>query len=622
MVAKFLNTTYEQQNETQILILDDLNEFTNYSITVLAFTVFGNGPASVAQVAETLEDRPSRGPENVSSSQVNDTTKKITWVTLPKEVANGLIELYEVRFELKESCLKVDSTFHTMNTTKSRVLLTVFWMCAKYEVSVRGYTVAGPGPYSKAVVVQTKSLKLSKMWSKETPSSPTFSQTSSGEGITAKITLPRFPGNANFFQVIVIRYSLDYTGMVNSPDSFTPKDLMTYEEAHKSSAPAAYVTFQFRAHDFDAFREFVVGDGANSNSETRKRRSINEDDFHNKPLQPNTKYKVFLRAFIDKTVYISSNFVTIETKDKPNVKGLPERTIFRVGDVVVLTCEATGDPKPSVSWSKDGNTNIPWAQFRNDKHILVIQEVAPTDGGIYECRASNAFGQRRTATAVVIAVPPSIREDVSPPSVTCAKDTPCSLLCHATSDIPFNYSWTRNGQALDGRNIKVIKNTVIVTPLDDQDFGDYVCHATNSFGSTTYKITLSESQEEGNNVRSIFRAGDIAWSCVVFMLLVLIGVLIWWLRRAQANSRRATAEKAIVLDTVQSVVPLEKHVSEPGSYMELRPRPSDGQTRVPPEYQSLRGGHANAGYYNVDPKTENKKGPNEEIYEEIELSDR
>ena len=71
--------------------------------------------------------------------------------------------------------------------------------------------------------------------------------------------------------------------------------------------------------------------------------------------------------------------------------------------MVVLTCEATGDPKPSITWSKDGNTSIPRAQFRNDGHILVIQEVAPSDGGIYECKASNIFGQRRTTTAVVIA---------------------------------------------------------------------------------------------------------------------------------------------------------------------------------------------------------------------------
>ena len=103
-----------------------------------------------------------------------------------------------------------------------------------------------------------------------------------------------------FFQVIVIRYSLDYTGVVNSPESFTPKDLMTYEEAHKSPVPAAYVTFQLRGQDFDAFQEFVVGDGGHSSSKTRNSRGSDGEVFLNKPLQPNTNYRVFLRAFIEK----------------------------------------------------------------------------------------------------------------------------------------------------------------------------------------------------------------------------------------------------------------------------------------------------------------------------------
>ena len=56
MVTEFLNITKEQQNKKQTVTLDNLNEFTNYSIEVLAFTVFGNGPASAGQVVETLED--------------------------------------------------------------------------------------------------------------------------------------------------------------------------------------------------------------------------------------------------------------------------------------------------------------------------------------------------------------------------------------------------------------------------------------------------------------------------------------------------------------------------------------------------------------------------------------
>ena len=55
-VPKFQNITSEQQNENQTVLLEHLNEFTNYNISVLAFTAIGNGPASGAQVVETLED--------------------------------------------------------------------------------------------------------------------------------------------------------------------------------------------------------------------------------------------------------------------------------------------------------------------------------------------------------------------------------------------------------------------------------------------------------------------------------------------------------------------------------------------------------------------------------------
>ena len=56
IVAKILNITNDEQNNRQTVTLAGLNEFTNYSIGVLAFTIFGNGPASVGQVVETLED--------------------------------------------------------------------------------------------------------------------------------------------------------------------------------------------------------------------------------------------------------------------------------------------------------------------------------------------------------------------------------------------------------------------------------------------------------------------------------------------------------------------------------------------------------------------------------------
>ena len=43
----------------------------------------------------------------------------------------------------------------------------------------------------------------------------------------------------------------------------------------------------------------------------------------------------------------------------------------------------------------------------------------------------------------------------------------------------------------------------------------------------------------------------------------------------------------------------DQHTSEPSTYMELHPRPPEGQSRAPPEYTSLQGANQNPEYYNV-----------------------
>ena len=90
---------------------------------------------------------------------------------------------------------------------------------------------------------------------------------------------------------------------------------------------------------------------------------------------------------------------------------------------------------------------------------------------------------------------PSIAKQVSPSSVICEMQTLCILSCHASSDSPFNYSWTKNGQVPVSDDIKIMNNNIVLTPRDAEDYGVYVCHATNSFGSTPYEITVLEGQK-------------------------------------------------------------------------------------------------------------------------------
>ena len=135
-------------------------------------------------------------------------------------------------------------------------------------------------------------------------------------------------------------------------------------------------------------------------------------------------------------------------------------------------------------------------------------------------------------------MPPRILSHVSPTSVICEKYTLCCLFCYATSDSPVTYSWTKNGQDPINDDIKVVNNNIVITPRSAQDYGVYVCNASNSFGSTTYEITLIEdrksstqetSKEDDSECILLVRLFDHFFVCIVIPSYKYLGNLGHWL---------------------------------------------------------------------------------------------
>ena len=87
---------------------------------------------------------------------MNYTTFHITWAALPEEAAFGNIIMYQVRLFSNTSCAMTGfTTYATLNTSTTEVLLSNLVMCTGYEVAVRAYTIVGAGPYSEPIVLQT-----------------------------------------------------------------------------------------------------------------------------------------------------------------------------------------------------------------------------------------------------------------------------------------------------------------------------------------------------------------------------------------------------------------------------------------------------------------------------------
>lgn len=91
--------------------------------------------------------------------------------------------------------------------------------------------------------------------------------------------------------------------------------------------------------------------------------------------------------------------VQIIVKVPPTITVLPVRqSIATVGENLTLICNASGDPTPNITWTKEGKTA---PQFNVSGHKLHLVDVKREDFGSYKCTADNGYGTPATSLAVV-----------------------------------------------------------------------------------------------------------------------------------------------------------------------------------------------------------------------------
>ena len=103
---------------------------------------------------------PSFGPDNFVTTELNETTFNISWAPLPTEKSNGIVVNYEAAAELvvtRARSRRAVASSKGFNTTETFAVLKDFLTCSQYRISVRAFTVVGPGPYGPATHIQTSS---------------------------------------------------------------------------------------------------------------------------------------------------------------------------------------------------------------------------------------------------------------------------------------------------------------------------------------------------------------------------------------------------------------------------------------------------------------------------------
>ena len=68
----------------------------------------------------------------------------------------------------------------------------------------------------------------------------------------------------------------------------------------------------------------------------------------------------------------------------------PGKVSAVTGDTLTLNCSATGDPRPVISWKRQGAALPVGRSHRTDDDALVLRDLKEEDAGNYICVATSA----------------------------------------------------------------------------------------------------------------------------------------------------------------------------------------------------------------------------------------
>ena len=156
---------------------------------------------------------------------------------------------------------------------------------------------------------------------------------------------------------------------------------------------------------------------------------------------------------------------------------------------VSIACTATGQPQPSIAWSKSVG-GLPKDRTQIINGNLTIYKLKNKDRGTYICKAENILGS--TTALVQLIVFPRLRFKVRPPQeVTPVIGSSVPLTCVAESDPKPAITWTKDGKSSLPVDSNVLWNgTLVLQNIKKSHERYYTCRASNALATVqaTFKI--------------------------------------------------------------------------------------------------------------------------------------
>ncbi|OCT81192.1 peroxidasin isoform X1 [Xenopus laevis] len=170
-----------------------------------------------------------------------------------------------------------------------------------------------------------------------------------------------------------------------------------------------------------------------------------------------------------------------------------DRNVFE-GHTVDFHCEAQGNPKPVIAWTKGGNQlSVDRRHQVLSSGTLRILRVALHDQGQYECQAVNIVGSKSTSAQLIVQTRVTPVFATVPNDMTVEVGSDVQVPCSSQGDPLPVITWNKDGiQVTESGKFHISPHGFLaIRDVGPADQGRYECVARNPIGYSSVSMVLS-----------------------------------------------------------------------------------------------------------------------------------
>ncbi|XP_054832379.1 contactin-3 [Eublepharis macularius] len=164
-----------------------------------------------------------------------------------------------------------------------------------------------------------------------------------------------------------------------------------------------------------------------------------------------------------------------------------------VEDNLYWECRASGKPKPSYRWLKNGEPLALEGRIQIENGALIITNLNLTDSGIYQCIAENKHGTiYSSAELQVVASAPDFSKNPMKKLIQLQIGSSAHFECKPKASPKASITWKKGGELLqENERTALLKDgSLRIANVSKSDVGSYTCLAENQFGKASSSTTL------------------------------------------------------------------------------------------------------------------------------------